>query len=247
MPKFIIIICLLFLRFTFETPFTEAVENDNLFEVQKILNEDPSIVDQFRDEFQRSTALMEASYNNQIEMVKILIAAKAQVNLQDELGFSALMLASYRNRPEIVQILINARALIDQTENNGTTALMMASGFTHTEVVRMLLRNRAKVDLKNVDGMTALNFSVFPSDKPVTDSNSETVELLVFHGADVSNVSEKKLVKMAISKKSEIFNFFDFLDFASNLPGNLVPFDVVNQIVRADFVKNLYFKPTVKP
>ena len=51
------------------------------------------------------TALMMASLGGRAEVVRLLIAAGAEVNIRDIYGFTALTMASEKNHAEVVNIL----------------------------------------------------------------------------------------------------------------------------------------------
>lgn len=57
-----------------------------------------------------TTALISASMNDHVEMARILIAAKADVNTEDNNGNNALSLTSGRRNADIVQLLKQAGA-----------------------------------------------------------------------------------------------------------------------------------------
>ncbi len=160
------------------------------------------IVGQVNNEEQKRTALMGAAFNGNTEIVRALLKARAAVDLLDDNSFSALMLASYNNRSEIVQILIDANASVNQGGGrNNVTPLMIASTFGHTEVVKILLDFGAQVDLKTTDGKTALDCAVGTLwESTVTPNRVSTVKLLISNGADISKVSDKEVVKAALSK-----------------------------------------------
>jgi ankyrin repeat protein len=89
------------------------------------------------------TALIWASYENNIEVVKLLIEAGANLDIRTNGGRTALMLASYNNYGEIVKLLIKAGAHLNIRNNWGKTALIEASYYDHIEVVKLLLENFA--------------------------------------------------------------------------------------------------------
>ena len=140
------------------------------------------------------TALMMAARNSNldsnIETVKLLIAAGANVNLQHNDGWSALMLAArYSNidsNIETVKLLIEAGANINLQENNGWSALMMAAGNSNTdsniETVKLLIQAGANINLQQNNGWSALMIAAKYFN---TDSNIETVKLLIEAGSNI--------------------------------------------------------------
>jgi ankyrin repeat protein len=107
------------------------------------------------------TALMYAAFNGQAEIVKKLIAAGADVNLQDNTGTSALMFAaSAPGGTETVQLLLDAGAKINMIDSNEHfTALMWAAAEGQAENVKLLLKHKADTTLTDTDGDTAESFA----------------------------------------------------------------------------------------
>jgi ankyrin repeat protein len=107
------------------------------------------------------TELMTAAYAGDLEQVKQLLAAGADVNATDETGWTALMKACYnaeqkRGFADVVQVLIDAGANIEAPIGYGVRPLMLAAGYGETAVVDALLKAGADVLAKNEGGFTAL-------------------------------------------------------------------------------------------
>jgi WD40 repeat protein/uncharacterized protein YecT (DUF1311 family) len=95
--------------------------------------------------------------NGNVEVVKALIAAKADVNIRSgKNGRTALIGASRFGYVAVVKELLSAKADVNAKSDNGDTALIEASRYGHIEVVRELLAAKADVNVKNNDGGTAL-------------------------------------------------------------------------------------------
>ena len=75
-------------------------------------------------------------------IVKILIAANANLNLQNEDGTTALMFAVSSNHKEIVKLLIDAGADINLKDNDGDTALDFAK--EKNDIIKLLESKIAK-------------------------------------------------------------------------------------------------------
>jgi len=125
--------------------------------------------------------------------VKILIKAKANLDLQDEHGHTALMLASQFSRTlstnKTVEILIKAGANLDLQDECGHTALMIASINTNTnsceETVKILIKAGANLDLQQFrDQNTALLLaSNYVNEFRI--STKGTVKILISAGANL--------------------------------------------------------------
>ena len=87
------------------------------------------------------TLLIEAAYEGQEAMVRMLLQRGASVNLQDSLGATALMNAAIPGHTTVVQALLDAKADASLQIKTGYTALMFAE---HHPETAQLLRQHAK-------------------------------------------------------------------------------------------------------
>jgi uncharacterized protein len=101
-------------------------------------------------------AMMLASLNGDIDLVKLLISKDAEVNKK---GWTPLHYAASNGHDDIVQLLLDNSAYIDAGSPNGTTPLMMAARGGHISTIKLLLDSGADVTIKNQIGMTALDFA----------------------------------------------------------------------------------------
>lgn len=90
-----------------------------------------------------------------LEMVQLLIAAKANVNQRNQHGETALIVAAARN-VEITRMLIAAKAEINAKDNEGRTALTNAANAHSKDAVRLLIASKANVNAKDKQGKTVL-------------------------------------------------------------------------------------------
>ena len=72
-------------------------------------------------------ALMRAAERGQNKYVEVLVAAGADVNTQNKMGFSALMNAAWRGHNTCVKTLITVTTDVNIQNYSGTTALMCAA------------------------------------------------------------------------------------------------------------------------
>jgi len=103
------------------------------------------------------TALMIASYTDNLAAVQALLDKDAEVNRH---GWTALHYAAAVGNSEIVSLLLDKSAYIDAESPNRTTPLMMAARAGHTDVAKLLIEAGADVKLKNDKGLTAYDFAV---------------------------------------------------------------------------------------
>ena len=81
--------------------------------------------------------LLYASMKGHLEIVKVLLAAGAEINNTDNIGKTPLHEVSRCGRLEIVKVLLAAGAEIDNTNNYGYTPLHYASNLGHLEIVKI--------------------------------------------------------------------------------------------------------------
>jgi len=112
-----------------------------------------------------ATPLMFAAQQGHLDIVQVLLAAKADLNLQRQNGVTALMLAAVRGEHNIAKLLIDQKADLEVREQNGFTAFTsvcqipesMASRGNHIEVLKLLFETaiaRANGNQELIDNIT---------------------------------------------------------------------------------------------
>ena len=87
---------------------------------------------------QGNTALQQATVNNRLDAVKILLKAGVNIDQKGYDGNTALMLAAYLKKIEILKALLKAGAKINEENKYGYTALT-ACTVEHGDIVKLLL------------------------------------------------------------------------------------------------------------
>ncbi len=106
------------------------------------------------------TPLVDAVIRNQIDTVKDLIKAGANVNRKDKNNFTPLM---YANSPELVKELLKAGANPNIKNKFGETALLNFFGrdsIDETNTIRAFVEGGANLNIKNSQGETPLMSSI---------------------------------------------------------------------------------------
>ena len=112
------------------------------------------------------SALMLAAANGALELVKLLIAHGAEVNMT---GWNPLSYAAWRGRTEVVKYLLEKGADIDAVSASGVSALMMAARDGHFDTVRLLLWEVANPNIKSDSGATALKWALKAGNIEIAD------------------------------------------------------------------------------
>ena len=121
--------------------------------VQALLVRKPNVA--FRGPH-RETALMLASFNGHLEIVKLLIKAGSPVNQDD---WTALSYAATNNHLNVARLLVGQGAKVNATTDHGISPLMMAAREGHLPMVLFLLEHGADPNLINQAGLSALQFA----------------------------------------------------------------------------------------
>ena len=141
------------------------------------------------------TALIDASFKGQKEVVELLIVEGADLDAQDNKGDTALMNAAIKGHREIVELLVMNGADVDIQDNSGNTALMDSAKYAREstcDVIGFLIDNGADVNGGNKYGATALM-------NAAQWGHLENVDCLIAEGADihVTSKSGETAIKLA--------------------------------------------------
>lgn len=125
------------------------------------------------------TALHIAAMNGKVDVLTVLIARGANVNLQDDNGITPLMLAARDGRVEAVQALIAQGAKVQIQDKLGENALHIAAAHGRMDVVTALLDRGADIRSTTNTGLNALVFALNRVAQPsATKSDTELVQFI---------------------------------------------------------------------
>jgi len=112
-------------------------------------------------EQEKDSLLMMASLRGNLDIVKLLIQYKANVNYRDKWGTSALFNATTLcSSPEVVKILLENGADVNASAIDKITPLSMAVANGNVAIVKLLLQYKADVNIRNINGGTALSEAI---------------------------------------------------------------------------------------
>ncbi|XP_077998099.1 E3 ubiquitin-protein ligase MIB2-like [Glandiceps talaboti] len=141
----------------------------NTSKVRDLVSKHPSKVD---IKSSGKTALQVSSHQGHLDVVKVLLSAKATLELQDQDGDTALHYAIFGNAPEVAQLLLSKGAKVNAVNNAGCSCLHVAVNKSHIQCVRVLLRYNCNVNLQDSYGDTALHDAI-------AKANKEVIEMLI--------------------------------------------------------------------
>lgn len=102
-----------------------------------------------------STAWMAAD-SGHADVIKILLEAKANLNIPDDDGCTPLWIAAQNNQTEVLGILIATKVDLNTPNNEGSTPLWVAASNGLTEATKMLIESKANLNKPDNDGCTPL-------------------------------------------------------------------------------------------
>jgi ankyrin repeat protein len=112
----------------------------------------------WQDEEYDETTLHLTAYYGRVEIARMLIDAKADVNVQDDGGCTPLRMGAFYGEVEIVRMLIDAGADVNVQDEDGMTALHRALEnwhlypITYEKIARMLVDAGARKDIQDEYG-----------------------------------------------------------------------------------------------
>ena len=114
-----------------------------------------------------------------LNLVRDLITLGANLDWQNNRGWTALHVCANWNRPEILGLLISAGADVNIQDYDGSTALHVCAANNRTEILRMLIEAGADLNIQSNGGMTALHECAW-------FNNLEIARMLIDAGADMN-------------------------------------------------------------
>ena len=148
-------------RYVGDTPLMFAARSGNVKTVNALLRAgaDPNatVMSPHAGELTPLINAMNSNSPNRVEVVKILIGAKAEINPKGD--FVASPLINAIDDLEMVKLLIASGAEVNQKNFRGATALMVAAGAGTPSVVRYLLEKGADVNARDREGNTVLAYA----------------------------------------------------------------------------------------
>ena len=139
-----------------------------------------------------STALLWASYRDDLEAADLLLRAGAKVNAANDLNVTPLWPACQNGSAAMVRRLLDKGADPNTTLLSGETPLMVAARSGHPDVVELLVAKGANLNARGPRGQTALMWAV-------AQKHPDVIRVLLAHHADYNLKSDVYKEMMAVN------------------------------------------------
>lgn len=158
----------------------KAAANGDAQKCEEILKrQDASDMSKVNGVFAGHTALQAASQNGHVEVIKILLRNKADVEIEDKDGDRAVHHAAFGDEPGVMEQLARAGADLNARNKRRQTALHIAVNKGHAGVVTTLLDLECHPSLQDSEGDTPLHDSI-------SKKRDDMLTLLLDHSADIT-------------------------------------------------------------
>ena len=160
------------------TEILRAADSGDLEKTRLLLKRNPNLA--FVKSKEGFTALHYAASHGYVEIAKLLIADRADVNAKAGKGDAPLHYAVWYGGKETVQLLLSNKADVDIRDGTGRTPLYDAAANGQIEEVGILLAAKADVNARTLRGYTALSVAA-------SDGHEDVARLLIDNGANVND------------------------------------------------------------
>jgi ankyrin repeat protein len=123
-----------------------------------------------------------AALRGRVDSLREIIDAGADVNVQNENGYTPLIAAAHDGRIECIELLVDRGANANLEDESGFTALTTAVQHSNEQTVQLLISKGADVNHRTTASFTPLMFLAYNNCPPT--SISQVANALLAAGAD---------------------------------------------------------------
>jgi ankyrin repeat protein len=138
-------------------PIHEAAQQGDVAAATALLQNNSRLA--FSKDEDGDTPLHLAARMGHIDMVKLLVAHKADVNAKDRIDDTPLHLAALDGHAEVVELLLGDRADVNAKDSDSNTPLHLAARTGQVDVAKLLVAHKAEINARNKDGDTPLHLA----------------------------------------------------------------------------------------
>jgi uncharacterized protein DUF1566/ankyrin repeat protein len=124
-------------------PIHEAARDGDIKKVELLLKGEPDLIAS-KDEKYGQTPLHIAAFNDRLDVAKLLLADKADVNAKAKNGSTPLHLAAAKGSKDMVELLLANKADVNAVDNEGWSPVHSAITWEHKDIADLLSQNGGK-------------------------------------------------------------------------------------------------------
>ncbi len=156
------------------TPLQNAIIQKKYEKAKLLAKKDKSSIDNKNAKGQ--TALILASIQMQEDLMRSILEAGADPNIQNHKGVTALVEATYKGIPSNVSLLLNHGAEVDLADKDGWTPLFWSIYKNYYPITKTVIESNTNINHVSIDGMSPLIFAT-------KEGNTAIATLLLSKGA----------------------------------------------------------------
>jgi hypothetical protein len=192
-------------------PIHDAARDGDVKKVEALLKEHPDLVSS-KDEKYGQTPLHVAAFNDHVDVAKLLLEDKADVNAKSNNGSTPLHLAAAKGNKDMVELLLDSKADVDAKDNDGWSPLHSAVTYSRKDVEDFLRQHGAQDPLAPKPAAAAAATEKAPPKETGKDSQ--------FIAYDDNTVLDTKTHLMwAIRDNATAVSWPDAKSYATNYKG----------------------------
>ncbi len=153
----------------------DAAKNGDLEKIKALLKDNPNLVSSKDTNNINATPLYIAAAFGQTNVIKLLLANKADVNAGADNDVTPLQIGAMLGRLDVAKLLVASNADVNAKADNGITALHLAAASGSKSIVELLLDNKADINAKDNRGWTPLHMAAGSGYNPESEKHFKDV------------------------------------------------------------------------